>query len=65
MADKPTYEDQLEELETIIRDMENEDISVDELSAKVKRAAMLIKELRSVLKSTEKDVADILKELGE
>lgn len=63
MAEKPTYEDQLEELESIIRDMEDENISVDELSAKVKRAAFLIKNLRTVLKTTEKDVEDILKEL--
>jgi len=63
MANKPTYENQLEELESIIRDMEDENISVDELSSKVKRAATLIKKLRAVLRSTEKDVEDILKEL--
>lgn len=63
MADKSTYENQLLELEEIIRDIEDESISVDELSAKVKRAAVLIKNCRSVLNSTEKDVENILKEL--
>ena len=63
MAEKPTYEDQLEELEGIIQDLEDENISVDELSLKVKRASVLIKELRFVLKTTEEDVEGILKDL--
>lgn len=63
MAKKESYENQLNELEGIIRDIEDENISVDELSSKVKRAAVLIKNCRAVLNSTEKDVENILKEL--
>jgi exodeoxyribonuclease VII small subunit len=63
MSKKATYEDQLEELEEIIRDIEDENISVDELSSKVKRAAVLIKSCRAVLTNTEKDVENILKDL--
>ncbi|HKL40014.1 MAG TPA: exodeoxyribonuclease VII small subunit [Cryomorphaceae bacterium] len=63
MTEKSSYEDQLTELEEIIKDIEDENISVDELSSKVKRAAVLIKKCRAVLSNTEKDVADVLKDL--
>jgi exodeoxyribonuclease VII small subunit len=63
MAEKSSYEEQLIELEEIIKDIEDENISVDELSTKVKRAAVLIKNCRAVLSSTEKDVENILKDL--
>jgi len=63
MAEKSSYEEQLIELEEIIKDIEDENISVDELSTKVKRAAILIKNCRAVLNSTEKDVENILKDL--
>jgi exodeoxyribonuclease VII small subunit len=53
------------ELEEIINDIEDESISVDELSTKVKRAAVLIKNCRAVLDNTEKDVQSILKDLEE
>jgi exodeoxyribonuclease VII small subunit len=64
MSEKARYEDQIEELEQIIADIENENITVDELSAKVKRAAVLIKNCQKVLKTTEKDVEQILEELN-
>ena len=63
MSKKDSYEHQLSELEEIIRDIEDENISVDELSSKVKRAAVLIKNCRAVLNNTEKDVESILKDL--
>ncbi len=65
MANRPSYEEQLEELETIIKDIEDENISVDELSEKVKRAAVLIKNCRAVLRGTEKEVEGILKDLDD
>lgn len=65
MSKQVKYEDQIEELEQIIAAIEDESVSVDELSAKVKRAAQLIRSCQAVLKNTEKEVADILKELGE
>lgn len=65
MAKQERYEDQIAELEKIIEAIEDESVSVDELSAKVKRAAQLIRSCQSVLKNTEKEVESILKELGE
>ncbi len=64
MTKKARYEDQIEELETIIRDIENENISVDDLSAKVKRAAELIRNCQTVLQNTSKEVDDILKQMN-
>jgi exodeoxyribonuclease VII small subunit len=43
--------------------MENGEITVDELSLKVKRAAELIKICKQKLTTTEEDVNQILKEL--
>lgn len=65
MEEPVKYEDQLAELEEIIALIEDENVSIDELSAKVKRAAQLIRSCRAVLKNTENEVSDILKELSE
>ncbi len=63
MSKKATYEEQIVELENIIREIEDESISVDELAAKVKRAAELIRKCQSVLQATSKEVDDILKDM--
>lgn len=62
---KHTYQEAFEELQQLVQDIENGDISVDVLSEKVKRAAFLIKFCREKLTSTEKDVNEVLKELNE
>jgi exodeoxyribonuclease VII small subunit len=58
-----TYQEAFAELQQIVNDMENGEISVDELSVKVKRAAVLIQFCKQKLNSTEEDVNAILKEL--
>lgn len=63
MTDKTNYTEAFEELQTIVSEIEEGEISVDELSAKVKRATELIKICKSKLTSTEEDVNRILKEL--
>lgn len=63
MSKKASYEDQIEELEEIIRQIEDETIAVDELAAKVKRAAELIRKCRAVLQSTSDEVDGILKNM--
>ena len=60
-----TYSQAIEELEKIVSEIENEDISVDELSEKVKRAAGLIRICKAVLHKTEEEVEAILKEMQE
>jgi exodeoxyribonuclease VII small subunit len=58
-----TYTAAFEELQNIVRDMEDGEITVDELAVKVKRASDLIKICKQKLVSTEEDVNKILKEL--
>jgi len=62
-TEKPNYTEAFEELRQIVSDIEEGDISVDELSEKVKRAALLIKLCKSKLSQTEEDVNVILEEL--
>lgn len=57
------YTKAFEELQSIVSDIEKGEISVDELSEKVRRASTLIKICKSKLSSTEEDVKQILKEL--
>ena len=63
MSDKNNYVASFHELQQIVSEIEQGEISVDELSEKVKRAAELIKICKSKLTSTEEDVNKILREL--
>ena len=63
MANEINYTEAFEELQQIVRDMEDGEITVDELAVKVQRAAELIKVCKNKLTSTEEDVNVILKEL--
>ena len=63
MSKKMNYTEAFEELQQIVSEIEQGEISVDELSEKVKRAAQLIIECKSKLSNTEEDVNRILKEL--
>jgi len=57
------YDDAMQELEELVREMEYGEISVDELSEKIKRSAFLIKFCKQKLKSTEENVEEIIKDL--
>jgi exodeoxyribonuclease VII small subunit len=61
--DKLNYQKAFDELQLIVQEIENGEISVDLLSEKVKRAAVLIKICKEKLTTTEEDVNQILKEL--
>ena len=65
MKEKQTYSQAIEELEVIVSEIENEDISVDELSEKVKRASKLIQVCKGALQTTEEEVKRILEELSQ
>lgn len=65
MGEKISYTEAFAELQDIVADIEDGEITVDELSAKVKRATELIKICKEKLSSTEGDVQQILKELEE
>lgn len=63
MSEEIKYDEAFEELQTIVNDIEDGEISVDELSKKVKRASELIQICKKKLTSTEEDVNKILEEL--
>lgn len=63
MSKSITYTDAFFELQTITKEIESGEISVDELSEKVKRASELIRICREKLSSTEEDVNKILKSM--
>ena len=63
MSKEIKYTEAFEELQQIVADIEDGEISVDELSVKVKRASELIKVCKTKLTSTEEDVNQILQEL--
>ncbi|QAA81082.1 exodeoxyribonuclease VII small subunit [Aequorivita sp. H23M31] len=65
MSVETNYTEAFEELQNIVTEIEEGEISVDELSEKVKRAATLIKICKAKLTTTEEDVNQILKELEE
>lgn len=63
MSDTMKYTEAFEELQHIVAEIEAGQISVDELSQKVKRATQLIRICKLKLTSTEEDVTKILKDL--
>lgn len=63
MNEQPNYAEAFAELQRIVSEIEEGEIPVDELSAKVKRAALLISICKKKLSSTEEDVNAILRDL--
>ena len=55
-----TYTEALEELQQIVQEMENADVSVDELSEKIKRCTVLIRLCKDKLTKTEAEIAKIM-----
>ena len=62
MKDTPSYKDAMEEIQTIVDEIEQEGVDIDILAAKVKRATDLIKYCRDKLKKTDRDVKTVLEE---
>jgi exodeoxyribonuclease VII small subunit len=61
--DTTSYKEAFEELQAIVSEIESGEISVDELSEKVKRATALIRICKLKLTTTEENVNKILKDL--
>ena len=60
MEQKMTYEAAKSELTAISKEIESEEISVDQLASKVKRASELIEFCQAKLKNTEEEVNKII-----
>lgn len=65
MEKKVSYAEAIEELEGIVTEIEEGEITIDTLSEKVKRASELIRICKEKLSSTEADVNKILGDLKE
>jgi exodeoxyribonuclease VII small subunit len=63
MNEELTYESAYTELQVIASEIENEEVSVDLLSEKVKRAAILIAFCQQKLRATEAEVNNIIKQM--
>jgi len=59
------YNEALEEIETIINKIENQELNIDELSVNVKRVAELLSFCKLKLKHTEEEVQKIIKDLDD
>ncbi len=64
MEDKIKYNEAIAEIENILQQIENEDLDVDDLSEKVKRAYFLLKLCKEKLHSTEQDIEKIMKDFS-
>lgn len=58
-----SYEQAFNELQKIVSEIEQGDITIDLLLPKVQRAAELIKYCRNKLRNTEEEVSKIIKQL--
>ncbi|MGJ1266207.1 exodeoxyribonuclease VII small subunit [Sphingobacterium spiritivorum] len=59
-----SYTDAFNELQQIVNDISSGSTNIDELSEKIKRAALLIKVCRTKLTSTEEEVNQLLANLA-
>jgi exodeoxyribonuclease VII small subunit len=63
MSKEIKYSEAIDELESIVKEIENEEITIDQMSEKVKRASELIAICKNALNVTEDEVKGILDEL--
>jgi len=57
-----TYEQAFQELQTIVRRMENDELDIDQMTTQLKRAQQLIKLCRDKLTKTDEEIKKILAE---
>jgi exodeoxyribonuclease VII small subunit len=63
MKEIKTYQNAFEELQLLVRKMENAEIPVDELAEIIKRATLLINICKKKLTDTEEEVKALLEKL--
>ena len=65
MAENITYKDAIEEIESILQQVESGELDVDQLTDKVKRVSALLGICNKKLKTTEQEVEKIIREMQE
>jgi len=63
MKETKTYQDAFDELQLLVRKMENAEIPVDELAEMIKRATLLINICKKKLTDTEEEVKSLLEKM--
>ena len=62
MNKEPKYEESYQELQAIVHQMENDDLDIDQLAVKLKRAQQLIKLCKDKLTKADEEIKRILAE---
>ena len=62
MNEELKYEAAIAEIQTIVRKMENDELDIDQMSEKLKRAQELIKLCKDKLTKTDEEIKKILAE---
>lgn len=62
-SEGPRYAEAMEELEGILEELEGEDIDVDELGSRVKRASELLRLCRARLQDTRSEIEQVVADL--
>ncbi len=60
-----TYSQALKELEKIVKEIESEEVDIDILAEKIKRASQILTFCRGKLRTAEDEVKKVLSELGD
>lgn len=63
MSEEISYTEAHRELQEIVSEMENANISIDELDSRIKRASFLLKICKDKLFKTEENVKKVLEEI--
>ena len=63
-AEELTYDEAIAELKGILTSLQDETLSIDQLTDSIKRASELLESCNSRLTSTEKEVNSVIKKLG-
>lgn len=58
-----TYQQAMDELDAIVSQIENDELSIDELSSKIKKASELITFCKNKLRKTDEEVEKILNDI--
>ena len=62
MKETTKYEEAIQELQTIVHHMENDDLDIDQLAVQLKRAQQLIKLCKDKLTKTDEEIKKILED---
>ena len=62
--EKISYSEAVAEIESILAQIENDELDVDELSENVKKISVLVKDCREKLTKTKEDVENLFKEIS-